>query len=105
MGVDNAKIRVSGKGLTDWVSPGRVVPVRRMIMLVMGHDKMRKTSRLVISRNHKADADTTLDEMEKDARKLASMLKRNLPSATFDRLVRLLNNDHWKEYMGDRYGD
>lgn len=75
-------------------------------MLVMGHSKMKKSSRLVISRNHKADEETTtLDDMNKDARRIATMLKRNLPGGTLDRLVRLLTHDHWKEYLGERYGE
>jgi hypothetical protein len=70
---------------------------------VMGHGKMRKTVNIQITPDGKATPDgTTHLEYASDAHRLARVLERNLPSGTFDRLLKDLFSIHMRDYLDDQ---
>lgn len=70
------------------------------MLKIMGHGKMRKTVNIQITPEGRADPNgTTHLEYASDAHRLARVLERNLPSGTFDRLLKDLFSIHMRDYL------
>lgn len=73
------------------------------MLRMMGHGKLRKTVNIQITPEERANPHgTTHLEYARDAHKLARVLQRNLPSGTFDRLLKDLFSIHMRDYLDDQ---
>lgn len=68
-------------------------------MIIMGHGRMQRSININITSDHKATPDASHIDYSADAKRLARVLQRHLPSGTFDRLLKELFAIHMRDYL------